>query len=226
MARIFRIPDQYADGIVSIRKQPEDVMLEFSAALSTVAPSLSRDTIVSTVSSSVTSIPQNEVQGMVAAVVSLYAALDSSDVSIEPFVEQICKAMAESKRKDLNFDGDADRDRFRDRLTKLLKIDSLGIASKALSLKTECDHLFCSGRILTDARPVYGADVSTAPRAALVLHTLRLAYHEANDLREFYITFDDSDLKELRDLVGRAELKSKSLTATLKAAGIGVITTE
>src|ERR1700676_3830276 len=100
---------------------------------------------------------------MVAAVVSLYAALASSDLSTEVFVEEICEAMAESKRKDLNFDDEADRDRFKHRLITLLKIDSFGIASKALSLKSDCDHVFCTGRILTDARPVYGADVSTAP---------------------------------------------------------------
>lgn len=160
---------------------------------------------------------------MVSAVVSLYAAMDTSDLSIEVFVEEISRAMSESKQTELNFDSTADRLRFKDRLTTLLKLDAFGIASKAISLKTECDHSFCSGRILTDARPVYGLDVSTAPHAALILHTLRLAYHQVNDLKEFYITLDDSDLKELRHLLDRAETKSKNLTAALKTAGIVVL---
>jgi hypothetical protein len=109
--------------------------------------------------------------------------------------------------------GDTDRSCFKSRLIKLLTIDSFGIVSKALSLKAESDHIFCTGRILTDARPVYGADPSIAPRAALILHTLRLAYHESADLKEFYITLDDRNLKEFRDLLDRAGLKSKSLTA-------------
>jgi hypothetical protein len=102
----FTIPNQYASGIASIRKQSEDAMQELSTALLHVAPSLNRSTIVSTVSSSVASIPKDEVEGMVAAVASLYGALDSSDLSIELFVEEICNAMAESKREGLNFDGD------------------------------------------------------------------------------------------------------------------------
>jgi hypothetical protein len=198
-------------------------MREFSTALSLIAPSLGTDTVASTVSTSVTSIPQTEIEGMVSAVVSLYAAMDTSDLSIEVFVEEISRAMSESKQTELNFDSTADRLRFKDRLTTLLKLDAFGIASKAISLKTECDHSFCSGRILTDARPVYGLDVSTAPHAALILHTLRLAYHQVNDLKEFYITLDDSDLKELRHLLDRAETKSKNLTAALKTAGIVVL---
>jgi hypothetical protein len=223
MTSRFRIPDQYVGGIASIRRQPDETMREFSTALSLIAPSLGTDTVASTVSTSVTSIPQTEIEGMVSAVVSLYAAMDTSDLSIEVFVEEISRAMSESKQTELNFDSTADRLRFKDRLTTLLKLDAFGIASKAISLKTECDHSFCSGRILTDARPVYGLDVSTAPHAALILHTLRLAYHQVNDLKEFYITLDDSDLKELRHLLDRAETKSKNLTAALKTAGIVVL---
>ncbi|MGA3018492.1 MAG: hypothetical protein ABSF62_15330 [Bryobacteraceae bacterium] len=164
----FKIPDAYADGIASIRKQPEDVMLEFSSALSAVAPSLRTDAVVAAVSSSLTLIPRHEVERMVAAIVSLYMALDSADESVESFVEEICKAMDESPRKDLKFDGDADRNRFMDRLIGLLKIDSFGVASKALSLKSECAYIFCAGRILTDARPIYGPDASIPPQAALI----------------------------------------------------------
>jgi hypothetical protein len=222
----FTIPKQYAEGLAALRRLPDDVVQNFLAALSSVSPSLRKNTLVSSIASSVPSVPSSQVEEMVVAVVSLYRALDSSDSPTEVFVEGICEAMAEDERKNLNFDGPSDRNRFAVRLTKLLTIDSFGIASKALSLKNECDHLFCVGRILTDARPVYADDVSTPPRAALILHTLRLAYHETNDLKEFYITFDDSDLQELRDLLDRADLKSKSLTVALKSAGINVITTE
>jgi hypothetical protein len=222
----FTIPEQYADGLAALRRLPDNVVQNFVAALSTVPPSLNKATLVTSISSSVASVSQGEIEEMVVTVISLYRALDSSDSSTDLFVEGICDAMADSKRKDLTFDGLSDRARFKARLTELLDIDSFGVASKALSLKNECDHLFCVGRILTDARPVYSDDVSAPPRAALILHTLRLAYHKTNDLKEFYITFDDSDLKELRELLDRADLKSKSLAVTLKAAGINVITTE
>jgi hypothetical protein len=222
----FTIPEQYADGLAALLRLPDNVVQGFVAALSAVSPSLNKNALVTSISSSVTSASQREVEEMVVAVISLYRALDSSDSSIDLFVEGICDAMADSKRKDLHFDGPPDRTRFKARLMDLLDIESFGVASKALSLKNECDHLFCVGRILTDARPVYSDDVSAPPRAALILHTLRLAYHKTNDLKEFYITFDDSDLKELRDLLDRADLKSKSLTVALKSAGINVITTE
>lgn len=217
------IPERYAPGLVALRQLPEDKMREFLSALSVVTPSLNPNTIVSNISSSAKSIPPSELEQMTFAVVSLYAALDYSDLEAGPFVEEICRAMAESNRKDLNFEGDSDRNRFKDRLQNLLAIDSFSIASKALSLRREYDHIFCSGRILTDARPVYGPDVSVAPRAAIIVHTLRLAYHKTDDLEEFYLSFDDEDLKELKDLLDRAERKSKSLGAALVATGIDVI---
>jgi hypothetical protein len=219
----FTVPERYAAGLAAIRQLSDDKMREFLSALSAVVPSLDARAVVAAASSSAKSISQDELEQMTFAVVSLYAALDYSDFEAEPFAEEICLAMAESKRKDLTFDGQEDRKRFKDRLEKLLGIDSFGVASKALSLRREYDHIFCSGRILTDARPLYGTDVSVPPRAALILHTLRLAYHETNDLKEFYLTMDDSDLKELRDLLDRADLKGKSLTAGLAAAGIDVI---
>jgi hypothetical protein len=225
MSRL-RIPEQYVSGIAAIRQQEEAAMRAFSAALSTVSPSLNAGALISTISSSVTSIPQSDIEKMVAAVVSLYAGLDSSDFPLEVFIEEICKAMAESKHKDLNFEGEADRERFKSRLIYLLNIESFSLASRALSLKSEYANVFCNGRIMTDARPVYGTDVSTAPHAALILHSLKLSYHQSTtDVQEFYVTLDDSDLMELKDLLDRAELKSKSLTAALKAAGINVITT-
>jgi hypothetical protein len=199
----------------------------FSAALAVVSPSLNVNAIVSAISSSVAPLQPSETEEMVAAVISLYAAMESADFTSEGFIEEICSAMDQSGRKDLNFENDRDRGRFKNRLVDLLNIESFSLASKALSLKSECDHLFCTARIMTDARPVYGADVSTAPHAALILHSVRLSFHEeSTDIKDFYITLDDSDIRELRELLDRAESKSKSLTAALKAAGIHVVSTE
>jgi hypothetical protein len=223
----YTIPNAYADGIAAIRREPEEAIRAILAALSTVSPSLGTSSITGAISAVVASVPQSEIEVIVEAVFSLYNAFDSSDIAIELFVQEICKAMEDSKNKDLHFDGDSDRERFKNRLTQLLSVETFRLASKALSLRNECAHIFCNGRIMTDARPVYGIDVSLTPRAALILHSFRLGYHEGtSDIKEFYFTFDDNDLKEMRDLLDRAELKSKSLTAALKASGIAVITAE
>jgi hypothetical protein len=224
MAR-FRIPEQYASGLATIRQLDDAAMEQFLSVLSKAAPSLNTSALASAVSSSVKSIPQEDIEEMLVAVVSLYGVLDQSDLSMESFTDEFCQAMAESKRKNLNFDGEADRKRFRDRLTQLLSVDSFSIASKALSLKQEYEHYFCSGRILSDARPVYGDDLVTGPLAALIVHTLRLAYHEVDGIKEIYIAFDDSQLRELRDLLDRAELKSKNIRALLERSGTRVVGT-
>src|SRR5207253_649802 len=90
--------------------------------------------------------------------------------------------------------------------------DLFGLATKVYDLSTGDERTFCHARILTDLRPVFGPNLEDGPKAMLVVHHLKLAYHGDSDKhQEFHISLDADDLETLKKIIERAETKAKSL---------------
>lgn len=141
------------------------------------------------------------------------------EISLDEFISDICEALREHKELSIE-----EEPKFRKRLSKILNIEALAIAAKALSVSNEHEHLFCTARILTDARPVYGTNISEAPAAMVITHNLKIEYHgETGELKEIFIGLGSEDIKELRGVLDRAEMKAKSLRATFSSAAITFI---
>ncbi len=206
------IPPRYAAGMAKIISLPDDSIEEIATALSEVTPSLDLKALASEVSSRVKSVARADISRIVRLVVSLYSARaysDPSSSSIDEFVDDICEALSRSGRKELEVT-EENKERVKGRLRRMLSLEALDVASKALSLQHEHEHVYCNARILTDARPVYGPNPNAAPQAAVVTHTLKLMYHKGDQLREIYIALDGEDIKQLRTLLDRAESKASS----------------
>jgi len=133
-----------------------------------------------------------------------------SEVGIERFVSDICETLREQNQLE-----QSDEPKLRERLARVLEIGALAIAAKASVLQAEHEHRFCSARILTDARPVYGHDQSPSdpPPAMIITHTLKVSYHEGprGHLNDIYFSLGSRDLAELVELLHRAQEKAKSL---------------
>lgn len=155
------------------------------------------------------------------AINSMYRVRLFGNISLEEFVDDLCESLREHEELD-----GSDAPRVRERLTRVLSIESLNVAIKALSLHLEHQHVFCSARIVTDARPIYRDGPEQTPAAMIVTHMLKLSYHEAGaagHLKEFYIGLGSLDLDDLRDALDRAEMKAKSLKAVFDGCGIKFI---
>jgi hypothetical protein len=216
----LRIPDEYVPGLVQIIKIPDTIVEELSVALARLPPSLNTKSISKALSLTIKEVPEKDLRQIVRTLVSLYSVHASSKSSLSDFVEDIGAAMARSDNRDL---AGADKELIAARLTKLLSSDALKLASKGLFLKVEHERVLCSARILTDSRTVYSEDPTVRPTGAVVTHMLKLAYHHGDRLREIYVAMDAGDLKELRELVDRAEAKAKTLETVLGQAGLQVI---
>jgi hypothetical protein len=113
---------------------------------------------------------------------------------------------------------------FRQRLEKLFNVEALSLSAKAVLLQLEFERRYHEARILTDARPVFGADPSQPPKATILIHNLRLAYHDnSNEIREFYIALDSIDLEEFIQVLLRAQEKAHTLSAYFDAAHLRLI---
>jgi hypothetical protein len=155
----------------------------------------------------------------------LYVTNDRFFVSKEDFASQICDAAeatgdASLKPKDGNWDD------FKAFLCKILSLEkTLGISSKAQEIMLEHGHIFCRARIVTDLRPVFGSRVEGGPIAGIIVHSLKLTYHESGnpDTKDTYLALDHKDMEKLRELLVRASRKEKSLKATAKKGGVNVL---
>ena len=202
----LKIPQEQLPALEKIRTIPEKSLLAFVAALEN-SPGF------------VPSIPDlsaEDAERVKNVVQELYSVRSYFDVDVATFVSDVSAALSEFLPADQASD-------FKARLTKLLTINSLHITAKALSLKSEYEHTFCTARVLTDARPIYGIDPSAVPQAVMIIHTLRITYHdESSRMREIYIAMDQDDVKVLKEVLDRAEIKSKSLEAVFDAAKVRI----
>jgi hypothetical protein len=164
-------------------------------------------------------IATNELEEILKTLLSLCLARLQLDTSTSELADRVCAAMQESEDIDLRLLGD-ECDRFKDRLTKLLDIEPLLYAAKSASVMTAHDHAFIHARTLTDVRPVFGSDVETLPKAAMIIHTLEVAYRSGRKSENFYVALDSQDVESLIATLQRALAKEARLKTILKTSGL------
>jgi len=104
-----------------------------------------------------------------------------------------------------------DQDKLETFFDRLFTLDSsLGLLSKAYRLRRRQANTLCTSEIFTDLRPAF-SDPDEQPTAALIMHTLRIVYHEGQEVQEIFIGLKRSDLKDLSQVVERALRKDESL---------------
>jgi len=152
------------------------------------------------------------------AIKSLYQVRSYFDVPLSRFVSDVSEAIQEIEPFTPH-----ELPLVIERLTALLSVESFTVATRGLSLLQEYERKFCTARILTDARPIFSQDPKVPPTAVLIIHTLRISYHETSDLKETYIAMDAQDVSELKQILIRAEDKAKALESVFKRANVRVV---
>jgi hypothetical protein len=209
----LEIPKKYHEGLFKI-SQLEDETVQTIRRVLDAAP-VSEDSSPRSMLSAISSLAQEETKNLrsvVEAIFALYRVRVANDVQIEMFVDDVADAMADVEAE--HRIPESERESFREKLRILLGADSLTLLSKAMDLQTSDERSFCSARILTDLRPVFGPKVESGPKAMVVIHTLKLGYHRygrSGNHDEIHIALDDSDLHTLKDVVDRAMEKAKAL---------------
>jgi len=141
----------------------------------------------------------------------------SKEISVEEFSEAVCAA-AEREFLDHQPFSPAERVKFKENLVMLLGVKDVGMAAKAVDLQTDDERMFCGARILTDLRPVFGSSISDGPEGMVIIHLLKLGYHQPGSEKHVnsYVSMDSDDLKTLRKAIDRAEQKANALKAGIK----------
>ncbi len=198
-------------------------MAELLSALADAPPMSDAHELATAISAGTKSIPQDIAPVLARITISLNYGRALLDYSIPDFAKAICDAMEETGLETLKLSGD--RARFENELVKILSIESISASIKAQTVLHEYEHVICNARLLTDLRPIFGSGQIEAPIGMGIVHTLRIRYHEGEQMKEFFVAMDGDELEELAEILERAKAKEKSLQAFLEKAGVPEITT-
>lgn len=96
---------------------------------------------------------------------------------------------------------------------------ALAQSSKLSGLQWDRPNVFQDARVLTDLRPSFGATPDEGVKQFILIHTLRLQYKDLDGPREFFISLDGDDIRELHREVERSIEKEVALSAFLSNQG-------
>lgn len=108
-------------------------------------------------------------------------------------------------------------------LQKLISIEPICIAAKAVDLTYDYSILLDKARILTDIRPIFSCN-KTHLVGSIVAHSLRLDYTSENTTQSITLMLDTNDIELLQNSCAEALSKAEILEMTLeKECAIKVI---
>jgi hypothetical protein len=90
------------------------------------------------------------------------------------------------------------------------------MATKAYADATTHQYVLTRMELFTDIRPVFN-ESGESILEAIITHVLSFDYHEGNTHREIKFSLDAIDVKDLKELCAKAELKGKVIKRDLKS---------
>jgi hypothetical protein len=219
------VPSQYKDGFAALLTYSESLLAKLEKAIEDIGPLGSMRQLSRKVAERVDR-DADEVADVLYAIGSLHSLRESAGITPLEMTRDLQKALSGDRDARLHSDGTGWKyvEAF---LQTMVAPDSpLALTSKAAILRQEFDHSFCTAKIISDLRPVFRTD-SERPLAAMVVHQLRLTYHETSvQTEDFFIALTKRDLLELRTLVERALRKDEQLRKLAEAADVRALDEE
>jgi hypothetical protein len=216
-----RIPREYRSGFAKIIELSSELFQELLTAIEEEPPALYYTEFSARVARRASDISSNDVRDIVETLVSLHGVRASWNLKMPDLIEIVSEAAERDEELKLS---DEKRGSFEERLALLLGVNSLDATSKALDVLLEQEHTLHDVRIMTDVRPIFGQDTRKPPIGTVIVHMLKLSYHdESEEVKEFYVALDTGDTGVLSAELERADQKAESLKRMLEATGVPYI---
>lgn len=206
-----KIPKAYKEPLRKLASMGAPARARLVAAIQAAKAVLDPDDFIAQVKEA-TDVDPSSVGSIIWMLVSMYRVADGDP---RQFASDAVDA-AKEELQELKKDAEEWAAFTRDLATLLACDESLGVTAKVLSVRREYGNVFCSARILTDIRPVFGPDPSRTPLAAAIVRTLHIAHHAGDSHEDFYVALDADDLRKLGDQIDRAVKKEASLKAVIQ----------
>ena len=142
-------------------------------------------------------------------ILGLYFTFSKFDMPEDKFASQLSKYY---KRK---VDDNSLGNEVKVRILKLFnKNNPIRFAIKSRTLSSEVSNLYNETRILSDIRPVFSSNEESTLIGKVILNNLKISYRSGEDYKEFFVTLEEEDLYELKDVLERAIKKTEVLKSS------------
>jgi len=206
----LNIPPASREGLTKLLTLRGELFDEFIAGLKAQPATLDLPSrVIQTLS--IAEVAKTDLDQIISAVISISLVRWMHDVSLESFVKDLSQAIQ-------SFNPSINTDESKQRLLRVLNVESLTIASKALTIFTDYQRTMHGAKVLSDVRYVFQSRPEDEPYGAVIIHLLKLSYHEEGDHKEFFVAMDDNDVARLKAVLERAEEKAKTLRRKLDLA--------
>ena len=221
------VPNPYQPGIIVLLQVPDEQYSQFLSALKDAKAALFVRGLVSQVAPKIDGVKSRDIREIIESLVAMYAVRARLDIPVTEFAKGVSEGIDDfEEAEELSF-SDADKMRLEQRLSELLAIERpLGITSKANDVLIENEHSFCNARILTDVRPIFQNDLTSEISEAVVIHNLKITYHQDRQHKDFFVALDSEDIQTLKAAIERAELKDRSAKIMLDKANVLLLDVE
>jgi hypothetical protein len=147
--------------------------------------------------------------------------LNATTGNSDKFVVELAQAYSEQSKTDNKKEV---AEKLRENLNILLEADgNLRLTQKAKYLQGEYEKVYLEARIISDVRLVYENAIENVAKHALVVHQLRVHFSENGEHKNLYFALDNNDLKKLKDIILRAELKDTQISNGTYTTGLQFI---
>jgi hypothetical protein len=218
MPRQLRIPEKYQPSFKLLADMGDTEFAELVAAMSETQPTFHVPPFAAHVAAKLESVTLDTIAKIVVALVPLIGNMSDAD---DP--SSIAAELAQASRDPNQLKFSVKRAKvLQSRLQTLFEIeDSLGAVAKARAIYRSEAHDFCDAKIITDIRPIFRLDASHDPKSAVLVHTLRIGYHENGDEHhhDFTVTVDDAGLEAIGNAVARAREKAQTSVRLIEKSG-------
>ena len=211
----IRIPPSLRSALEALAKLTQESFDSYVAVVGDVSATMSQEHFIVALKNNANTSGEADQEPFIDAAFGLHAGYRAASVTAEEFSTDVAKSLSQSNKL-------ADRDQFEARIRALLSVQSLTLASRARGLLLETERHATEFRIVSDIRPVFDKPGTTI-LGAIVMHSLRISYHEQKGSAALFVSLDSDDLKELSSVARRALEKEKMLNALVADRGLTLI---
>jgi hypothetical protein len=205
------IPEFYQPALAKIASMSEGEVEQLRSALEKARPTPNPEVLVANVRLGL-KVDFPDLHDIIQALASMRTAISNGRTSVEAFAQDVARSFPDSKQSKKAQEG------LRKRLIALLTTEPLALSAKAGNVQHHYERLFASARIVTDLRPVFFED-RTEVAGTMIVHNLSITYLNRGHYQDEFFALDGPDLKLLRKILDRAELKAEALKKLAEETG-------
>lgn len=197
----YSIPKRFISGFENITKLSENQVELLAKVFREQKPGESLVNIFEKSKNFLSSVSEKDTHEIISALISIVDIFESAKRDIDTFTTDFSESYLISNSEFTPEDGA----RLKKYLSLLLgEYNSIRITAKGQDIISLNKNNFDKARIISDIRIVFDENLNENKKIAVVVHNLKLQFSQASKRKEFFISLDSSDLKDLKIVIDRA----------------------